>query len=189
MAPFLPIILEQEYGPRAWNWFDDRAKDYLGGYKYDLDNHKIIMRDEDINEDVNNNWDQAVGDHVDLGDITDDEDDDGLIIDIGLIILDVKNNQQRILDDESVASMKSTAEAKMQTPRGWADDKDEEATKNSTTKEAETVSTSTPSTLSTQGFNVNAMTQEDLEKFMQQAAEKLKLTKIASPCAANDVSD
>ena len=52
LAPFLPIILEQEYGPRAWNWFDERAKDYLGGYEYDLDKHKIIMRDEDINEDV-----------------------------------------------------------------------------------------------------------------------------------------
>jgi hypothetical protein len=58
LAPFLPIILEQEYGPPAWNWFDVRAKDYLGGYEYDLDKQKIIMRDEDINEDVDNNWDQ-----------------------------------------------------------------------------------------------------------------------------------
>ena len=183
LAPFLPIILEQEYGPRAWNWFDDRAKDYLGGYEYDLDQHKIIMRDEDINEDVDNNWDQSVGDNVDLGDLTDEDDDeDGLVIDIGLIVLDAKNNRQRILDDESVASMKSTAEAMMRTPRGWAGSEDNEV-KDASMKEAETVSTSTPSTLSTQGFNVNAMTQEDLEKFMQQAAEKLKLTKIASPRA------
>jgi hypothetical protein len=63
-----------------------------------------------------------VGDNVDLGDITDEEDeDDGLVIDIRLIILNAKNNRQRILDDKSVASMKSTAEAMMLTPRGLAD--------------------------------------------------------------------
>ena len=131
---------------------------------------------------MDNNWDQAVGDHVDLGDITDEDDeDDGLVIDIGLIVLDAKNNRQRILDDESVASMKSTAEAKMRTPRGWADDEEDETSKDVTMKESETVSTSTPSTLSTQGFNVNTMTNEDLETFMRQASEKLKTTKIASP--------
>jgi hypothetical protein len=183
LAPFLPIILEQEYGPRAWAWFDERAKDYLGGFDYDLDQHKIIMRDEDINEDVDNNWDQAVGDHVDLDDLTDDEDDDGLVIDIGLIILDAKNNRQRILDDESVASMKSTAEATMQTPRGWDSD-EEDTAKDVIMKESETVSTGTPSTLSTQGFNVNAMTQDDLEKFMKQAAEKLKTSNAASTAKA-----
>jgi hypothetical protein len=35
LVPFLPIILEQEYGPRAWNWFDVRAKDYLAEGVYD----------------------------------------------------------------------------------------------------------------------------------------------------------
>ena len=74
--------------------------------------------------------------------------------------------------------MKSTAEALMKTPHGWQDP--EPATTNDTTmknsdmKEAETVSTSTPSTLSTQEFDINKMTQDELENFMRQAAEHLK---------------
>mgnify|MGYP000344040810 CR=1 FL=1 len=78
-----------------------------------------------------------MGEHIDLGDLSDeDDDDDGLVIDIGLIILDAKNNRQRILDDESVASMKSTAEATMQTPRGWADSDEEDMAKDVPMKES-----------------------------------------------------
>ena len=174
LAPFLPIILEQEYGPRAWNWFDDRAKDYLGGYIYDLDQHKIIMKDEDINADVDTHWEQSMGD-LDLDDMSDDEDGNGLIIDIGLIILDA-TDRQRIMDDESIASMKSTAEALMKTPLGWKDTAPatETTTKAADMKETETVSTATPSTISTHEFDIEKMTQDDLEKFMQQAAAKLK---------------
>ena len=52
LVPFLLIILEQEYGPRAWNWFDKSAKDFLGGYEYDLENHRVIMKEEDTNAGV-----------------------------------------------------------------------------------------------------------------------------------------
>jgi hypothetical protein len=182
LAPFLPIILEQEYGPRAWNWFDERAKDYLGGYIYDLDQHKIIMKDEDINEDVDNHWDQSMG-NADL-DFSDDEEDDdnGLAIDIGKIVIDA-TDRQRILDDDSIATMKSSAEAMMYSPKGWNSSTDE------LMKEADKPPPATPSTLSSQDFDVNQMTHTELEKFMKQAADKLKLTQIASPRADNGVSD
>jgi hypothetical protein len=182
LAPFLPIILEQEYGPRAWNWFDERAKDYLGGYIYDLDQHKIIMKDEDINEDVDNHWDQSMG-NADL-DFSDDEEDDdnGLAIDIGKIVIDA-TDRQRILDDDSIATMKSSAEAMMHSPKGWNSSTDE------LMKDADKPPPATPSTLSSQDFNVNQMTHTELEKFMKQAADKLKLTQIASPRADNGVSD
>lgn len=170
LAPFLPIILEQEYGPRAWNWFEDRAKDYLGGYIYDLDQHKIIMKDEDINEDVDKHWDQSMG-TADL-DFNDEEDEDnGLVIDIGLIVIDA-TDRQRILDDESIASMKSSAEALWNAPKGWNPSPDE------VMKDAEKPPPATPSTLSSQDFDVNQMTQTELEKFMKLAAEKLKSANV-----------
>ena len=142
LAPFLPIILEQEYGPRAWNWFEERAKDYLGGYIYDLDQHKIIMKDEDINADVDTHWEQSMGD-LHLDDMSDEDNENGLVIDIGLIIIDT-TDCKRIMDDESIASMKSTAEALMKVPFGWKEPEPAttaDTTKDAKMKEAETVST------------------------------------------------
>lgn len=183
LAPFLPIILEQEYGPRAWNWFDDSAKDYLGGYVYDLASHKIIMKEEDINADVDSHWDQSMGDTYDGEIFSDDEDDDneGLMIDIGRIILDA-TDRQRILDDDSIASMKSTAEALMSTPKGWGDS-DNSSPTDTPMKNTDTASTATPSTLSTQTreFDVDKMTKAELEVFMTKAAAKLKTTTNANP--------
>jgi hypothetical protein len=60
LVPFLPIVLEQEYGPRAWNWFDKSAMDFLGGYEYDLATHRVIMKEEDINSGVDEHWDQGM---------------------------------------------------------------------------------------------------------------------------------
>jgi hypothetical protein len=78
------------------------------------------------------------------------------------------------MDDDSIASMKSTAEALMKVPLRWKDPDPVTPAKDADMKETETVSTATPSTLSTHGFDVETMTQDDLEKSMQQAAEKLK---------------
>ena len=120
MVPLLPLILEQEYGPRAWGWFNDNAKDFLGGYAYDKTKHQVTLIVEDINADVDDNWDQSMGKYA--GEISnDDKGDSAYIIDIGNIELNPVN-RQRILDDESVGTMKSTAEARMSTPKGWNDD-------------------------------------------------------------------
>jgi hypothetical protein len=181
LVPLLPLILEQQYGPRAWNWFYDTAKDFLGGYEYDLDTQKVTMKEEDINADVDKNWEQSPGD-VYYGDLSDEEDDEnfGLTIDIGNIVLDSKDERQRILDDASVASMKSTAEALRATPQGWTEEQDDTPQKTDITmKEAETDATSSLST-TVAGFDVDKMNPKDLELFMKQAAEKLKKVQIAS---------
>jgi hypothetical protein len=181
LVPLLPLILEQQYGPRAWNWFYDLAKDFLGGYEYDLDTQKVTMKEEDINADVDKNWEQSPGD-VYYGELSDDDDDDnmGHTLDIGNIILDSRDNRQRILDDASVASMKSTAEALRATPRGWADEQDDTPQKaDITMKDTETDATSSLST-TVAGFDVDKMTPNDLELFMKQASEKLKKVQIAS---------
>ena len=64
LVPFLPIVLEQEYGPRAWNWFDKSVMDFLGGYEYDLDTHQVIMKEEDINSGVDEHWDQGMSNYA-----------------------------------------------------------------------------------------------------------------------------
>ena len=89
------------------------------------------------------------------------------MIDIGQIVIDA-TDRQRILDDESIASMKSSAEAIMHTPKGWNSTPDEPM------KDADPPPPATPSTLSSQEFDVNQMTQTELEKFMKLASEKLK---------------
>ena len=111
----------------------------------------------------------------------DDEDENfGHTIDTGNIILDSKDERQRILDDASVASMKSTAEGLRANPRGWTDKQDESPQKTDITmKDAETDATSSLST-TVAGFDVDKMNPKDLELFMKQAAEKLKEVQIAS---------
>jgi hypothetical protein len=87
------------------------------------------------------------------------------------------------MDDESIASMKLTAEALMKVPLGWKDSDPVTPAKDADMKETETVSTATPSTLSTHEFDIETMPQNDLEKFMRQAAEKLK---NATPTKGSD---
>jgi hypothetical protein len=146
---------------------------------YDVATHKIIMKDEDMNANVDSHWDQSMGDVDNRQVCSDDEDDDnqGLVIDIGRIVLDAVD-QKRIMDNNSIASMKSTAEARMCTPKGWEDLE----SKDMIMKHGETASTTTPSTLYTQEFDVDNMSKDDLEKFVQKTAAKLKAkTNSATP--------
>jgi hypothetical protein len=182
LVPLLPIILEQEYGPRAWNWFYDNAKDCLGGYEYDINTHQVTLTEEDINADVDDNWDQEAGDYTgDLSDDDDDDEDQGHVIDIGNIILD-GTDRQRILDDESVATMKSTAEAKRAMPRGWMDEDDEGDDMANTTKD-KPLDETTLSTLSTttKTANVDEMNPQELQALMEKATHKLAQLTTATP--------
>jgi hypothetical protein len=43
VVPLLSLVLEQEFGPRAWGWFNNNAKDFLGGYEYDKDAHQVTL--------------------------------------------------------------------------------------------------------------------------------------------------
>jgi hypothetical protein len=188
LVPFLPIILEQEYGPRAWNWFDKSAKDFLGGYEYDLETHRVIMKEEDINAGVDDNWEQGMGDDFEDDLSEDDNEGAGVFIDIGNIVIDA-TDRTRILDDESVATMKSSAEALRKIPTGWESEEEKSVQDMKETpeisKEPSTPSTfkepSTPSTLSTtpSAFDVERMSHDQLERFMSQAAAKLKSTTAA----------
>jgi hypothetical protein len=169
LVPLLPLVLEQEYGPRAWNWFYDTAKDCLGGYEYDLDNHRVTLMEDDINAEVDANWDQSMGEYT--GDISDDEDEDeeqGHVILIGDIVLDA-TDRHRILDDESVATMKSTAEALSRSPKGWTEDPDDKtgtlSTLSTTTKEA----------------NIDSMSPQQLQDLMTKASRKLDQLKPPTP--------
>ena len=177
VVPLLPLVLEQEYGPRAWNWFNDNAKDFLGGYEYNMETQQVTLKEEDINAAVDQEWEQSMGDDYN-GEISDDEEGDNeYIIDIGHIILDA-TDRQRILDDESVGTMKSTAEALMQTPPGWEDDEDLPG-KDARMKDVGG-STSTPSTLTSSNLSVENMTPQQLQALVKQASDKLNNIKLAS---------
>jgi hypothetical protein len=119
----------------------------------------------------------------------DDDDNEGLMIDIGRIVLDAAD-RQRILDDDSIASMKSTAEALMSTPTGWGNSADSPL-KDTSMKDADTASTSTPSTLSTQTkeFDVDKLTQDELEIFMTKAAAKLKTKTSQNATPSSEVGE
>jgi hypothetical protein len=179
VVPLLPLVLEQEYGPRAWNWFNDNAKDFLGGYEYNMDSQQVTLKDEDINAAVDQEWEQSMGEEYN-GEISDDDDgDNAYVIDIGHIVLD-STDRQRILDDESVGTMKSTAEAIMQTPPGWEDDDDDSSVKDMTMKKGDG-STSTPSTLTSSTLSVENMTPQQLQALVKQASDKLNTIQLASP--------
>ena len=97
VIPLLPLILGQEYGPGAWKWFYNTTKDFLGGYEYDLDAHKVMMKEEDINADVDKNWGPSFGDGC-LVDLSDDEEEEATVhvIDIGKILLDSTKDCEQI---------------------------------------------------------------------------------------------
>jgi hypothetical protein len=174
LVPLLPLILEQEYGPRAWNWFHDNAKDCLGGYEYDLETQKVTLVEEDINADVDEHWEQDMGEYN--GEFSDDDDNEegnAHVIDIGAIVLDAKDERHRILDDASVASMKSSAEAKRTKPTGWDDEDEMEVDKGA----------KTPSTLSSTmaGTTIEDMNPKEIEELMEKATEKLKRLNTITP--------
>jgi glutaredoxin len=110
----------------------------------------------------------------------------GVFIDFGSIVIDAVD-RHRILDDESVASMKSTAEAKMRNPEGWDSTDTDNDKKEAPDEDKDTIMTdkapSPPSTLSstTQVIHVEKMSQEQLEKFMKQASERLQGPSITTP--------
>jgi hypothetical protein len=85
----------------------------------------MIMKVEDINIGVDEHWDQAMGALAEAK-INDNKakDDTNIFIDIGGIVINDAANRNRILDNESVATMKSSAEAGMRSPEGLLLDKD-----------------------------------------------------------------
>ena len=74
--------------------------------------------------------------------------------------------------------MKSTAEALMHTPPGWAEDDDYPA-KDARMKDVDG-STSTPSTLTSSNLSVENMTPQQLQDLVKQASDKLNTIKLAS---------
>jgi hypothetical protein len=113
------------------------------------------------------------------GEISDDESETTYIIDIGNIILNAKD-QNRILDDGSVGTMKSTAEALMKTPRGWEDDSDFPGNETDTTMKEDDIGTPSSTITSTNELSVEQMTPQQLEELVSKASEQLKLVQLAS---------
>jgi hypothetical protein len=113
------------------------------------------------------------------GDISDDESETAYIIDIGNIILNAKD-QNRILDNGSVGTMKSTAEALMKTPQGWEDDNDFPENETDTTMKEDDISTPASTLTSTNELSVEQMTPQELEELVSKALEQLKLVQLAS---------
>ena len=142
-----------------------------------MESQQVTLKEDDINAVVDQAWEQSMGEEYN-GEISDEEDgDNAYVIDIGHIILDA-TDRQRILDDESVATMKSMAKAMMQTPQGWEDD-DNSPVKDMTMKEVGG-STSTPSTLTSSTLSVENMTPQQLQELVKQASEKLNNIKLMS---------
>jgi hypothetical protein len=180
VVPLLPLVLEQEYGPRAWGWFNDNAKDFLGGYEYDMEAQRVTLKEEDINAEVDQHWEQSTGDEYN-GEISDEESENAYFIDIGHIILDA-TDRGRILDDESVETMKSTAEALRKTPQGWEDDK-ATPSKDTVMKETDTEGTTSTLTSTTKELSVEDMTPKQLEDLVHKASVRLKETTEKSKAA------
>lgn len=52
----LGLIIEGKYGPRAWEWFQDEARNYTIGFHYYPVIGKFESREEQDLEDIVNNW-------------------------------------------------------------------------------------------------------------------------------------
>jgi hypothetical protein len=50
VIPALPIIIEAKYGPSAWTWFNEDAKEYSAGYRWDTTLGLVSTEDERTNE-------------------------------------------------------------------------------------------------------------------------------------------
>ena len=53
--PALPIILEANYGPHVWTWFDEDAKEYAAGYRWDKVKG-LISTEDDRTNDILKEW-------------------------------------------------------------------------------------------------------------------------------------
>jgi hypothetical protein len=50
VIPALPIILEAKLGPSAWTWFNEEAKEYSAGYRWDKTVGLVSIEDERTDE-------------------------------------------------------------------------------------------------------------------------------------------
>jgi hypothetical protein len=180
LVPLLPLVLEQQFGPRAWGWFNENAKIYTQGYQYNIDEHQVTMVQDDTNAEVDENWDQGMGDFEFSDDEEEEEGNSGFVINIGNIVLQADDDRQRILDDESVGTMRSSAEAWKSTPAGWNDDDSSEMAVDVTKESLSTQSTLT-STTRGQNPNYDTMTPQQMRDAMTKLTEKLKTIETASP--------
>jgi hypothetical protein len=43
ITSYLPILLEEHFGPRVWGWFDkEAAQEYLGNTSFDTQKKRIV---------------------------------------------------------------------------------------------------------------------------------------------------
>ena len=52
IIPLLPIYLAHQYGPRAWSWFNQEAKNDLTEYYYDIDTGEIKCNEDQYVQDI-----------------------------------------------------------------------------------------------------------------------------------------
>ena len=138
------------------------------------------MVQDDMNAEVDKNWDQGMGDFKFSDDEEEEEGNSGFVINIGNIVLQADNDRQRILDDESVGTMRSSAEAWKSTPAGWNDDDSSEMAVDVTKESLSTQSTLT-STTRGQNPNYDTMTPQQMRDAMTKLTKKLKTIETASP--------
>jgi hypothetical protein len=46
VSPTLPIIIGAKFGPSGWTWFNEDAKEYSAGYRWDTKLGLISIKDE-----------------------------------------------------------------------------------------------------------------------------------------------
>jgi hypothetical protein len=104
IIPLLSLILEGKYGPRAWEWFHDEARDYTAGFIYDPVTGKIQSREEqDLAANVAN-WEYD----FDEDDLVLDSNEPEFVIELGAIILDGPGPRKE-LDDRSVKTFRNAS--------------------------------------------------------------------------------
>jgi hypothetical protein len=55
IIPALPIIIKAKYGPEAWTWFNEDAKDYAAGFCWDA-KKGLVSTEDDRTDEIVNEW-------------------------------------------------------------------------------------------------------------------------------------
>ena len=107
VAPVIPIILQGPYGLEAREWFKESAWFALDDFQYDPVNKKVTMKGAEYMAELHDNWKDSTDFEDLLGDILEDPDDGGVIIDFGDIRIGDKAPREHILNDDlhSAATM------------------------------------------------------------------------------------
>lgn len=103
IIPALPIIIEAKYGPAAWTWFNEDAKDYAAGFRWDTTKGLVSTEDARTDEIVDE-WSSD----EELADVAIDQPQRTEIAPFNIVLGETGKNQYN--DNYSIKSFKTACD-------------------------------------------------------------------------------